>query len=132
MKAPNAAAGDWSPPATEAETGVALSTEGGLPLNSRLRAEALAKAGAEKDEEGLVSPELIAETRDRLQAEEAYEVERREAEAAERPAVSASMKKADLEKIAEGEKVDLSTATNNDDRVALIEAARATADTQEG
>jgi len=101
----------WSPPKVD-ENGVALDGHD-LPVNHRLRAEALADAGKDKDPGDMVSPELIAETADRLATE-------RKA----RPPVSANMKVADLERIAKRESVDLMSAKNNEERVALIEAAR--------
>jgi len=53
------------------EDGVHLYGEGGLPLNHRLRAEALVAAGEKKDPDGLISPELIADTAERMAAETA-------------------------------------------------------------
>lgn len=59
----------WSRPKPR-QDGVFLD-EHELPLNHRLRAEALAEAGATEDPGGRVSPELIAETAARIEAEKA-------------------------------------------------------------
>lgn len=103
---------DWSPARTDPETGIALDGHD-LPVNHRLRAEALADMGKDEDPTGDISPELIANTKARLTAE-------REA----RPRVSANMKVADLERIAKREDIDISRAGSNAERVAMIEAAR--------
>lgn len=108
----NAPGETWSLPATEEGTGIALDGNG-LPVNHRLRAERLADDGKDSDPHGEISDALIADAKGRLAAE-------RKA----RPPVHANMKVADLEKIAKREKIDLSGAANNDERVALIEAAR--------
>lgn len=55
-------------PATDAN-GVALDRPEGLPINHRLRAEALVGLGLKTDEGGVVSDELIADTAERLAAE---------------------------------------------------------------
>jgi len=57
----------------QSDTGVALiETEfGTYPANHRLRAEAMARAGVVKDEDGHISDELIASTKDRLAREDA-------------------------------------------------------------
>lgn len=60
------AAETFNPPKTN-EAGFAMS--GDYPLNSRLRAEALAQAGKETDPDGIVSDEDIAGTVKRLAAE---------------------------------------------------------------
>lgn len=57
----------WNP-AKPGKDGIFLD-EHQLPLNHRLRAEALAKAGATEDPGNQVSPELIADTKARLAAE---------------------------------------------------------------
>lgn len=57
------------PPAMDAETGVAM--DGEFPHNHRLRAEAMAAAGVETDEAGLISDELIADAKERLAREKA-------------------------------------------------------------
>jgi len=106
---------EWSPPKHDAVTGVAL--YGDLPLNHRLRAEALADAGETEDPDGLITPELIADAVGRLAADRA-------AEEKAHPPVSSNMRVAELERIATLEEVDLSTATNNDERVSLIQAKR--------
>jgi hypothetical protein len=100
-----------------AEQGFAI--DGGLPVNHRLRAEALAKAGRDTDPAGAITPEAIAAAGERLAAEAKDEA------ADAPPAVKPSMPVADLKDIADREGVDLSDATNNDQRVAAIEAARA-------
>lgn len=104
--------GEWSPAKYEPETGIAIDGHG-LPINHRLRAERLADDDANEDPAGLITSEHIADARERLD---------REREAT--PLVHANMKVKELERIAKREGVDLSTAKNNDDRVALIEAAR--------
>lgn len=104
---------DWSPETIEDGTGVALDGDG-LPVNHRLRAERLARDGKETDEGGMVPDELIADAAARL-----------ESIAAAYPAVRANMRTDDLTKIADAESVDLSTATNNVERVELITASRA-------
>lgn len=109
----NEAPDDWSPAKVDEETGIALDGHD-LPLNHRLRAEALADAGETSDPADTVSPELIADAADRL------ERERRAT-----PPVSANMKVKDLETIASREGVDISGAKNNAERVAMIEDARA-------
>lgn len=88
------AASDGAPEFVQArrrEDGVYLHGEGDLPLNHRLRAEALAVAGLEEDPEGLISEELIAGTAERLAVE---------------AAVAAA--------ITDGALADISTATSSD------------------
>jgi len=63
------AASDWTP-ARVREDGVNVSADG-LPLNHRLRAEALVQRGATEDPEGVISKELIEDTKARLEAEAA-------------------------------------------------------------
>lgn len=58
---------DWQPQQTDTETGVFMT--GDYPTNHRLRAEALARARRKTDPDGIVSPELIADTAERLRAE---------------------------------------------------------------
>lgn len=108
----NAPGETWSPPKFEEGTGIAVDGHG-LPLNHRLRAERLADAGKDEDPAGEISAEHIADAKARLAAA-------KEA----KPPVNSSMKVADLERIANDENVDLSDAKNNDERVALIRAAR--------
>jgi hypothetical protein len=57
----------WAPPEPRPD-GVYLDAHG-LPLNHRLRAEALVAAGLNEDPGSLLEPERIAETAERLQAE---------------------------------------------------------------
>jgi len=68
-------------------TGFAIT--GDYPTNGRLRAEALARDGVTTDEGGIVSDDLIAATKDRLDRERAEEeraeAERQRTEAAETP-----------------------------------------------
>jgi len=102
---------DWSPPQSD-DNGFAIDGDG-LPLNLRLRAAALAEAGKTEDPAGSVTPEAIASTGERLAAyDKAF------------PSVSPSSKTADLERIAKAEGIDISTAANNEERVAAIVAAR--------
>lgn len=72
---------DFLPPATDAETGVALDKPEGLPLNHRLRAEALVAKGEATDPNGEITDEFIAATAERLDAEKAGA----EADAADAP-----------------------------------------------
>lgn len=75
--------------------------DGKWPHNHRLRAEALARAGKEKDPDGLIAPDLIADTAQRIADEDAFEAaeadrikaeEARAAEAAKRAAGKAASK----------------------------------------
>jgi len=59
----------WQEPQSEANTGIAIDGEHGLPLNHRLRAERLADEGKKEDPGGLISPEVIADAKDRLAGE---------------------------------------------------------------
>lgn len=102
---------DWSPPRTD-EQGVALDGHG-LPLNLRLRAAALSDKGLEEDPVGSVDAETIKAEGARLAAFDK-----------QFPQVSANSKVADLEKVAKAEGVDISRAAKNEERVALIRAAR--------
>jgi len=109
------------PPEVQEGTGIAMA--GGYPVNHRLRAEALADAGKDKDPTGDVSPELIAETAKRLAAE------RKEAEAADDDAARAArelraMKLADLRELAQAEGVQHEGDANKSAIVDAIEAAR--------
>lgn len=63
-----------------AQDGIATEGASGLPHNHRLRAEKLVEMGETEDPDGLISPELIADTKDRLE---------REAKAAEEAAAQA-------------------------------------------
>ena len=54
----------------EAENGVAPEGASGLPHNHRLRAEALVSGGKSEDPDGVITPELIADTKERLAREE--------------------------------------------------------------
>jgi hypothetical protein len=101
---------DWSPPRHRAD-GVAVDPEG-LPINLRLRSLELARRGDTEDPAGLASPDLIADAKGRIDAyEEAY------------PPLGGK-KTAELEAIAEREKVSLEGATTNPERAARIAAAR--------
>ena len=115
---------EWSPPKLEPETGIALDGHG-LPINHRLRAERLADSGKDEDPAGEISPEHIADAKGRLAAQAKADAARAKAEEAANPPVHAHMKTADLERIAKKQGIELSSATNNEERVALIEAARA-------
>jgi hypothetical protein len=101
---------------------------GDLPVNGRLRAEALARSGATTDERGIVSDELIAATKDRLEREDA-EAERLAEEArkaeAQRPAVSTRLSLDKLKEIAAGENVAVGENPDKSTLVDAIEAARA-------
>jgi hypothetical protein len=115
-----------TPLATDPETGFAMM--GDLPVNGRLRAEALARSGATTDERGIVSDELIAATKDRLEREDA-EAERLAEEArkaeAQRPAVSTRLSLDKLKEIAAGENVAVGENPDKSTLVDAIEAARA-------
>ena len=103
----------WSPPPTD-ERGVARDADG-LPLNLRLRALELADGGKEEDPSGAVTPEAIAEAGEALAAyDERY------------PLISSASTKKELEAIAEDENIDLSAATNNEERASAILRARPT------
>jgi hypothetical protein len=91
--------------------GIALDGHG-LPVNHRLRAAALAERGDDEDPHGEISADLISEERGRLAAYDS-----------EYPLTSGATK-AQLEKLAEAEGVDISGASNNEERAALIDAAR--------
>jgi hypothetical protein len=100
----------WEAPRAD-DRGFAIDPAG-LPINARLRSLALAKAGETEDEGGLVSPEQIASAAERI---DAY--------SAAYPPLD-GMKTADLEARAKAEGVDISAAKTNEDRAALIAAAR--------
>ena len=53
-----------------AEDGTGIALENGLPINHRLRAEALVARGDATDPEGIIGDDLIADTADRLALEE--------------------------------------------------------------
>jgi hypothetical protein len=53
------------------DDGVAIEGAAGLPHNHRLRAEALVAKGKAEDPDGIISPELIADTKERLAREKA-------------------------------------------------------------
>lgn len=100
----------------------------GYPANHRLRAEALAKAGKDADPAGHITSDLIAATKDRLEAEAA---DAKAAEAAENDAATAearrlrSMKVDDLRQLAANEQVAVEGDANKSTIVDAIEAARA-------
>lgn len=101
----------WKPP-QHREDGVAIDGFG-FPINLRLRKAELVDAGKDEDPAGtLTAEELEAEKARLADYDETY------------PALRTNMKVADLVEIGEAEEVDLSTARTNDDRVALISAAR--------
>ena len=66
--------------------GVQLEGESMLPHNHRLRAEVLAKRGSKVDPDGLITPELIADTADRLAKESAAEKPAKPAKPVKKPA----------------------------------------------
>jgi hypothetical protein len=92
--------------------GTAIDPEG-LPINRRLRSLALAEAGAEADEGGLVTREEIADA-----------AERRAAYEAAYPPIPAKPSTSFLEERAKAERVDISAASTNEERSQLIVAAR--------
>ncbi len=59
---------EYQPPEVDEATGVSLHK--GLPVNRRLRAEALVAAGETTDPEGMVDDDTIADTAKRLAGEE--------------------------------------------------------------
>lgn len=69
-----------APPAVAEDTGIAL--VGKYPLNHRLRAEALHKAGVKSDPDNIIDAEAIAAAGPRIAAaEKAEKAEQREAKA---------------------------------------------------
>lgn len=114
---------EWSPPQFEAETGIAIDGDG-LPVNHRLRAERLSDAGDEQDPGGMIAPDLIADAGQRLEAQRAADDKALAAAEAANPPVNTNMTVAAIEKVAKRQGIDISTAANNDERVAMIEAAR--------
>lgn len=102
---------DWLPPQT-LENGIAVDGNG-IPINLRLRAAHLADAGQAEDPAGSVSPETIAAEAERLAAFDA-----------DYPPITGKTTKAELEAMAEAEKADISSASNNEERAAAILAAR--------
>ncbi|HYD12734.1 MAG TPA: hypothetical protein VEC11_07790 [Allosphingosinicella sp.] len=101
----------WSP-AKPRQDGVFLD-EHKLPLNHRLRAEALAQAGAPEDPGGQVSPEVIADTAARLEAEKA------DAAAAEKPLAEQTIK--ELRATAERLQISLPAKGKHGELLAEIE-----------
>jgi hypothetical protein len=71
------------------DPGTGFAHDGEWPVNSRLRAEAMARGGVSTDPAGFISDDLIAETKGRL-AEEAAEAERLTTEAKERDEAEAA------------------------------------------
>jgi hypothetical protein len=110
-------------PQADKDTGVAMYGE--FPLNHRLRAEALADAGLDKDPDGIVTAELIKDAGERLERDAKAEEDRKAAEEKARPPVKASMPRPDLDKIASDEGLDPAAYSNREDLVAAIEAKRA-------
>lgn len=106
------AAPGWSPPKSDPETGVAL--YGDLPLNHRLRAEALADAGASEDPDGLILPELIEDARTRLKATRADE---------DRAVPSMRWERADL--LAHAEKIPGLVIETDANKAAILKAITA-------
>jgi hypothetical protein len=102
-------------PATD-ENGFAL--EGSYPANRRLRAERLFDDGEDEDPDGVLTPEDIAAAGERI-------TRARSAEEAANPPLAANMKVKAIEKIAKAQGVDISSAANNEERVRLINEARA-------
>lgn len=101
----------WSPPATD-ERGIARDADG-IPINLRLRALHLADAGKEEDPAGSVTPEAIASAGEAL-----ADYDKRY------PAITGSTAKAELEKMAKAERVDISAASTNEERASAILRAR--------
>lgn len=73
-----------APPKTD-DAGIVQ--HGGYPLNHRMRAEAMARAGVTTDEMGLIDDDLIAETVDRLKVEDEEEAAKREAAERAKPSM---------------------------------------------
>lgn len=65
------AAAEWGPQKVREEDGVHLAGRSELPANHRLRAEALVALGKHEDPDGIITDELIADTKARLKAEAA-------------------------------------------------------------
>jgi hypothetical protein len=110
---------DWAPQKARDEDGVYLTGAAELPVNHRLRAEELVARGAAEDPDGIVSPELIADTAARLQAEAAAAQVKADAEAA------AAQAEADAEAAAAAE-------ARAADRAAARAAKAASGDQKEG
>lgn len=119
-EAPEAA--EHGPPMIEADTGIAL--DGDYPVNHRLRAERLVAEGKTSDPGGVIGDELIADTATRMEGDKRAEAERLAAEEEANPPVNSNMRIADLEKIATAQGIDISSASNNEQRVEMIDAAR--------
>jgi len=94
---------------------------GQFPLNHRMRAEAMARAGVTTDEMGLIGDDLIAETVDRLKVED--EEAAAKVEAAERAKPSLRWTKDQLAEYAGKNGVVFETDANKDTILAAIEAA---------
>jgi hypothetical protein len=124
-----AAAVDTAPPATTS-AGVAL--HGEYPLNSRLRAEAMADADVTTDPDGLITDELIAETRDRLAAERKADADAEE-EARRAEAAAPSMKWSEKRLRDEATRLGLTLETDAN-KAAILAAIQAAppVETQEG
>jgi hypothetical protein len=60
---------DWQEP-DRAEDGTYLTGESKLPVNHRLRAETLVRAGKSEDPDGIIGTDLIADTAARLADED--------------------------------------------------------------
>lgn len=114
-------------PPRQTETGVAMiATENGeYPANHRLRAEAMARAGVTTDKDELISDELIASTKERLEREDAEAKRVEEEERKAHPPVRANMRRDDALAIAEAETVVVNDGDTVPTIVGNIEAARA-------
>lgn len=101
MPEKNAPAADVAtkPPLT-AKDGTAMN--GLYPLNNRLRAEALANEGKTEDPDGIIEPDVIASTGERLE---------REAKAAKDAEDAAAAEQAEAEKAAEAQRIADEKAT---------------------
>jgi len=92
-----------------------------FPANHRLRAEALVRAGLDQDPHAHVSPELIADTKDRLERE-AQAAKDAEAKAAKDTNQLGRMKVDNLRTLASDEAIEV---PDNADKPALVDAITA-------
>jgi hypothetical protein len=95
------------------EEGVALLND--YPVNHRLRAEAMARDGLSSDPDGMITPELITDAAERLDAEKAA------ADAAAREAPSMKWKLDDLRDAASKANPPIAGAESMD-KAALVDA----------
>lgn len=110
----------------DAATGFA--TDGKWPVNGRLRAEAMAAAGETTDPDGIVSDELIAATKDRVEREVAEEERQRAQVETNAPSLKWTKDELTAEAARRGALVE--TDANKAAILAAIEAAPAAPQTE--